>query len=214
MSLETHRAGHDFEGLARHVRTLLETRLGAHVHYHDVAHTFGDVVPAAERLAIAEGLPAGERGLIKAAALLHDTGFTQRSRDHERASVSIATDLLPRFGFRGEQIDAVARLILATKLAHTPETCGEAIMKDADLDVLGRVDFWAKNVQLRRELHDAGERYDDLAWWRGQKRFLSRHRYQTESAEDARGPGKRENLRRVEAHLARLTPDRPLRKRA
>jgi predicted metal-dependent HD superfamily phosphohydrolase len=211
MSVEPQRASHELDDLARHVKTLLQTRLGAHVHYHDVAHTFGDVVPAAERLAIAEGLPPAERRLVKAAALLHDTGFTTCTIEHEQASVAIARDVLPSFGFDGEQIEYVARLILATRLGSTPECRAEAIMKDADLDVLGRIDFWAKAAQLRRELHEAGERYDDHAWWRGQKRFLSRHVYQTRSAERSRGPGKRDNLQRVEAQLLRLNADLPLR---
>lgn len=208
MEEATQRPGPDLEGLARHVRALLDSSLGAHVHYHDAAHTFDDVVPAAERLAVAEGISTAERMRILAAALLHDVGFVEGQEDHERTSAAIARRLLPRFGFDDGSIDEVEGMILATRVGTEPGTRAEAILKDADLDVLGREDFWAKNVLLRRELEAAGARYDDVAWWRGQRRFVATHRYATESARRSRGPGKRENLRRIDAHLDRLVAGR------
>lgn len=201
-------SGPDLVGLAQHVRALLESSLGDHVHYHDVAHTFDDVLPAAERISLAEDVPQEGRLLIRAAAILHDTGFLERSADHESASAKIARKILPEFGFDGDQIEEIVALILATRVGHVPESCAEAIIMDADLDVLGRDDFWSKNLLLRRELLESGVRYDEVAWWRGQHRFLSRHRYRTESARKTRGPGKRENLRRVKAHLKRLIEER------
>ena len=208
MDASTRRPGPDLAGLAEHVRVLLATSLAPHVHYHDLAHTFDDVVPAAERLSAAEDLPPENCLLIQAAAILHDTGFVHRSADHEQASAEIARGILPRFGFDAPQVEAVERLILATRVGHRPKTCAEAVIMDADLDVLGREDFWSRNLLLRRELLESGVRYDEVAWWRGQLRFLSRHRYRTEAAKKARGPGKRENMRRVQEHLRRLIEER------
>jgi predicted metal-dependent HD superfamily phosphohydrolase len=208
MEKAKHRPGPDLEGLARHVRGVLDGSLGAHVHYHDATHTFRDVVPAAKRLALAEGAAVQEHDRIVAAAILHDVGFVDGPEDHERTSAAMARRLLPDFGFDGGAIEEIEGMILATRIGTDPVTRPESILKDADLDVLGREDFWVKNVLLRREMEAFGARYDDAAWWRGQRRFLATHRYATHSARRSRGPGKLENLRRIEAHLDRLAGER------
>lgn len=197
-------SGSDLEGLTEYVRSLLEASLPPELLYHDAWHTFGDVVPAATRLADEEGLPAAQHELVVAAALLHDTGFIRGPTDHERHSVEIACEVLPRFGFAKGEAAAVARLILATRVGHTAETPGEAVIMDADLDVLGRPDFWTRNLRLRRELEAFSSTYDDVTWWRGQRQFLRRHAYLTETARRLRDGGKRDNLRRIEAHLDML----------
>ena len=208
MDASTRCSGPDLAGLADHVRTLLSTSLAPHVYYHDLAHTFEDVVPAAERLAASEDLASQERLQIVAAAILHDTGFVHRADNHERASATIAREVLPSFGFDNGHVQAIVRLILATRVGHIPESTAEAVIMDADLDVLGRDDFWSKNLLLRRELLESGVRYDEVAWWRGQLRFLARHRYRTDSAKRARGPGKRDNMRKVQEHLRHLVEER------
>ena len=208
MDASTRRSGPDLAGLANHVRALLSKSLAPHVYYHDVAHTFEDVVPAAERLAASEELAPEERLQIVSAAVLHDTGFVHRADNHERASATIAREILPRYGFDNGHVQAIVRLILATRVGHIPETNAEAVIMDADLDVLGRDDFWSKNLLLRRELLESGVRYDEIAWWRGQLRFLARHHYRTDSAKKDRGPGKRDNMRRVQEHLRHLLEER------
>ena len=205
MQRATRVSGPDLEGLREYVRSLLEASLPPELLYHDVWHTFGDVVPSAERYSEAEGLEPNERELVVAAALLHDTGYARGAHEHERRSAKIASEVLPRFEFSQEEVASVERLILATRLGHTPERVSEAVMMDADLDVLGRPDFWSRNLLLRRELAAFGSSYDDLTWWRGQRVFLRRHSWMTETARELREDGKRDNLRRVEAILETLS---------
>ena len=201
----TRTSGPDLEGLAVYVRSLLEASLPPELLYHDVWHTFEDVVPSSERLAKAERLGSEQRDRVVAAALLHDTGFVRSGADHERHSAAIGREVLPRFGFSSDAVACIERLILATRLGHAAQSLAEGVIMDADLDVLGRPDFWARNLRLRRELEALGSPYDDATWWRGQRQFLRRHVYRTESARRLRDAGKRDNLRRIEDHLALLS---------
>ena len=201
----TRTSGPDLEGLAVYVRSLLEASLPPELLYHDVWHTFEDVVPATERLAEAEGLVPEQRQRVVAAALLHDTGFVRSATDHELHSAAVGREVLPRFGFAPDAVACIERLILATRLGHAAQSTSEGVIMDADLDVLGRPDFWARNLRLRRELAALGSSYDDATWWRGQRQFVRRHVYWTESARELRDSGKRDNLRRIDDHLALLT---------
>lgn len=197
-------AGHDLVGLARHVEALLRRGLAPSVTFHDPAHTLEYVVPAADRLALAETVSGHARILIHAAALLHDTGYTVASEDHERISAGIARESLPRFGFSHDEIERIAVLIMATKLGREPETLEERILADADLDVLGREDFWPRSLALRSEMAAAGVTYDDVSWAEMQLEFLRGHRYHTESARRLRLAGKSENVRLLKDRLLEL----------
>lgn len=198
-------AGHDLAGLARRVQSLLRDGLAPHRHYHDLWHTFDDVLPAAERLARLEGVSEGDRVPIRAAALLHDTGYVVGDEEHEAASVGIARELLPAFGFSAQEVERVGRLIMATRLGMEPTTVEERIMADADLDMLGREDFWHRSQALRREWAAEGTTFDEPGWIAHQIGFLHGHRYWSQSARRLRGDGKADNLRRLRNLLRDLT---------
>ena len=204
-SAPTSTGTHDLTSLARHVERTLRTRLGRHLHYHDAAHTLEDVVPAADRLAAAEGLSRHARVLVHAAALLHDTGYIEGPEEHEAASARIAASTLPAYGFDEAEIAVVARLILATKLGATPATVEERILADADLDLLGRADYWVRSQDLRREWAAGGRVFDDRTWVRDQLRFLEEHSYRTASARASRQAGKMANARDLRAYLSEPT---------
>lgn len=195
----------DLEGLRDEVSRRLRRELPDYLYYHDAAHTLDEVVPVALLLADAEGIDGPAREVLLAAALLHDIGYTRTTHDHEAASAAMAAEILPTYGFGTEQVAAVERLILATRVGHRPESLSEAIIADADLDVLGRADFWHRNRSLQRELAALGLAHEDRSWVEIQQRFLRGHSFHTASARARGGAGKIANERRVATRLRRLT---------
>lgn len=165
--------------------------------YHSVGHTI-DVYDAAVRLAKLEGLSERETNLVKAAALLHDSGITIGFEDHESHSVKIAGDYLPSFGFSVAEIDAIKQMIMATQLPQSATTILEKILCDADLDYLGRPDFFVTAQKLRLEWEYSGNKIDLSDWYVIQMNFLRNHNYQTNSAKQLRGERKLQNLREIE----------------
>ena len=170
--------------------------------YHAIGHTRDDVVPAVERLAALEGIEGAALLLVRTAAYFHDLGFVQQRAGHEAVGAAIAADVLPAFGYARAHIASIQGIILATQLPQTPRNRLEAILADADLDVLGRDDFLARNQALREELAAYGVHSTDAAWYRGQVAFLAAHRYHTTAARTLRAAGKQRNIQLLRQRLA------------
>jgi uncharacterized protein len=173
----------------------LQRELPAVLTYHCLAHTLQGVVPAVERFAALEGVRGQDLLLLRTAAIYHDLGFVERSDGHEAISARLASEVLPRFGYSPAQIDVIRSIILATRYPFEPHSHHQSIMVDADLDVLGRDDFWTWNHALRVEREAlAGQRSTDQVWYAGQLAFMDAHRYFTPSAERLRQAQKRRHM--------------------
>ncbi len=193
----------DVAGALRRAEAL-SSRLPAGLRYHDARHTFGEVLPAARRLASDLGLDADERELIATAVAFHDLGFLEQRERHELASAELARRVLPALGYAPDEVARIAAMILATALPQRPLSAAERIVADADLSVLAASDFLERNEDLRLELTAAGRGVPRPAWLRQQRRFLLTHRYHTPAAERRYGPGRRRNLALLQARLRRL----------
>jgi len=165
--------------------------------YHSPDHTL-DVHDAAIRLAAMEGLDEHHTRLIRAAALLHDAGITVSFRDHEDYSAAIAQEYLPSFGFNEDEIREVKSMIMATKLPQLATSLAEKILCDADLDYLGRPDFFVIGQKLRLEWELSGNKIDLSEWYIIQMDFLRNHTYFTNSAANLRNERKWQNLKEIE----------------
>jgi uncharacterized protein len=194
----------DLAGLARHVEDRLRSELPATFYYHDARHTLEDVVPAALTLAAGEGIVGTDLERLHAAALLHDIGYTRTAVDHEAMGAVMAAEIAPSFGFDDADVAEIARLILATRLGHVPRSVGEAVIADADLDVLGRRDFWLRHRALQRELAAMGQAHEEAEWIRMQARFLRGHTFHTRTARERGDAGKERNARRIVSRRTRL----------
>jgi uncharacterized protein len=179
----------------------LATGLTPDLYYHSVAHTRDDVVPAAIRLAEMEGVSGEDLNLLITAAWYHDTGFLLRNEDNEVIAVDFARRILPDFGYNASQIDAIAGIIMATRLPQTPHNLLEEIMADADLDALGREDFFIKSDLLRDEMAVLGQPTSEEEWCQIQLSFLQEHRYFTASANRLRLAGKERNMQALKSHI-------------
>jgi uncharacterized protein len=182
---------------------LLVGRLPGDLFYHHLEHTRDDVLPATERLARAVGLDGEGRALLRLAALYHDVGYVERYFRNEALGARMAAEALTACGLRAAQIRTVQRLIMATQLPQTPRDLLEAILCDADLDSLGREDFLRTSHALRRELGAHGTEIPLKVWYERQLNFLEQHTYFTRAARALRQAGKRKNIERLRARIAR-----------
>lgn len=197
----------DFEQAQRYAVARLTRELSPTLYYHDVAHTCHDVLPAVTQLAALESVCAGELLLLQTAALYHDIGHIVQYEGHEAVSIRIAADVLPDCGYAPEQVATVVDLIAVTQLDHQPATLLERIMKDADLDVLGRPDFFRKNASLLKELRVHSQlNVSSLEWYCEQFMFLHQHRYFTDAAHRLRNEQKQQNIMKMQALLRSCKP--------
>ena len=108
----------------------------------------------------------------------------------------MAHEELHSFGFSEYEIDEICRLIISTISGKEPLDILENIMRDADLEYLGRDYYSYVSELLRRErsiLHSV--------WKREQLTFLERHKFVTLSAQKFFNHQKEINIRRLKADI-------------
>jgi len=192
----------DFEGAKHYALTQLAHNLSPELFYHNLTHTQEGVVPMSAWLAAQERVGNKDRLLLLTAAYYHDIGFTKQNQDHEAVGVEIASHILPDFGYTPAHMAVISGIIMATKLPQSPRTLLERIVADADLDVLGREDFFTRNRALRDELEAFGHSVTDEVWYSNQLKLLQTHRYFTASARAMRDARKRQHIRVLRMLLA------------
>ncbi|MFD3003287.1 HD domain-containing protein [Pontibacter toksunensis] len=168
--------------IQKHVIEKLQKGLSEKLTYHNVAHTL-DVLKQAVVIAKKEGITdAEDLLLLKVSVLYHDTGFLCSYHEHEESSCVVAKEELPAFGFTSSQVERVCGMIRATKVPQDPKNHLEQIICDADLDYLGRADFFEIGNNLYKEFMEQGIVTNFREWNMLQIRFLEKHRYFTESS--------------------------------
>ena len=195
----------DYEQAKAYALGRLAGELSPHLTYHSLRHTRDDVLPAAVRLARATGINGDAFLCLATAALFHDIGFLIAYDDHEAHGIAVAHLALPAFGDSAAQLNTIAELIAATKMPQRPTSPLAQLLCDADLDVLGREDFWDINQLLLAETEHY--RQIDLGraeWLEGQARFLEEHHFFTAAARRLRDQGKAHNLARLRQALVQL----------
>lgn len=179
---------------------VLKKDLPPHLSYHSVEHV-KDVFNACKELAAAEGVKGEDLKLLLTAALFHDSGFLKGANEHEKKSCQIAKKHLPEYGYSTEQIKKICGMIMATKVPQQPHNHLEEIICDADLDYLGRDDFFTIGEKLYSELRI----YDILStedeWNRLQARFLESHNYFTKTAIKLRKRKKDKHLKLIKSKI-------------
>lgn len=184
----------DFEAAKKYAIDRLERELSPLLVYHSLWHTTDDVVLATIRLADLENVRGEDRVLLVTAAFYHDIGFLKIRVGHEDASIEMAREALPQYGYQPHQIDTIAGIIHATQLPQSPHNLLEQILADADLDALGRDDFFVRNQLLRQELDNYGIPATEDEWDEIQLSFLEGHHYFTPSAITLRGRGQSRHI--------------------
>ncbi|QQQ29555.1 HD domain-containing protein [Chryseobacterium indoltheticum] len=190
----------EYEKLNKIILKRLRENLPEHLSYHSVMHV-KDVIDSVEKIAKSEGVNDEDLVLLKTAALFHDTGFLFGSKNHEEKSCEIAAEYLLEYGFSQDQLDKINGMIMATKIPQTPKNHLEQIVADADLDYLGRDDFFVIGDKLFEELSMFGIVNSERDWNLLQEKFLESHHYFTETAINSRNQKKQDNLDIIKTKL-------------
>lgn len=186
----------DFELAKQYIIRRMERELDSTLYYHSLNHT-NDVYNSATRLAEMEGVNSDDLKLLQTAACYHDSGMLITYKGHEKASTQIAAEVLPEYNYSIEEIEIVNKMIMATKLPQNADSHLEKIICDADLDYLGRDDFFMIAHRLKLEWKERGSDNTLREWYEGQIQFLENHRYFTESAKSLRLKKKKQNLKEI-----------------
>jgi predicted metal-dependent HD superfamily phosphohydrolase len=192
----------------QYIRELFKDELPGGIKYHDSDHTLHaikGVVAVANRIAIAENISEHDRELLIAAAYFHDTGYIREYDKNEPIAARMAGRILKLVGYQPNEVEKVQKMILSTDLEREPETHIEKILCDADLDHLGREDFFKLDAKLREGRRIRGiDVSDDAKWYKGTLQIMKTHQYYTESQKKLRGKKKQENIQRLLAKLQNL----------
>lgn len=166
--------------------------------YHTVEHTL-DVIKCCEDICDSEGMSGSNKLILQISALFHDTGFLLSRNHHEERSVDIFTQARANFTLDNEHIKEIENCIRATRVPQEPQSHLEQIICDADLDYLGRTDFWMISDSLYKEMTYCAEISGSQAWKELQVRFMKAHRFHTKFSKNRRDVQLGINLAEVEA---------------
>lgn len=179
----------------------LNRELSPELTYHGIHHTF-DVLEVAKQLCDLERVPVYESMLLKTAVLFHDSGFIWTTVEHESRGCELAREVLPRYDYTPEEIEGICGMIMATKIPQSPQNKLEEIICDADLDYLGRDDFYSIGETLFEELKTLGVIQTEEEWNRIQVNFIGRHSYFTPTNKKRRAPKEKKYLQELKSIVA------------
>lgn len=183
--------------IKQYVLARLENELPATLYYHVPSHTL-DVYEKVTFFGKEEKVPAEDIQLLQVAALFHDMGFIERYENNEEIGARMAMEILPEYGFNQKELQIIHDLIMATKMPHNPGTLLEQIMCDADLDNLGREDFYVQTELLRLELSKNGISISPRQWYAvNLPKLFKMHTYYTSTAKKLRDPVKQKHFQEI-----------------
>lgn len=172
---------------------ILKRDLSPKLYYHSFFHVM-DVLSASLRIAENENITGEDLHLLRIAVLFHDSGFLLTYKNHEEAGCELVKKHLPQFGFNEDQIERICGMIMATKIPQQAKTLLEKTICDADLDYLGRDDFYPIGLTLFEEWKVFLNITEEKQWNTIQVNFLSLHIYHTDYSKRVRGALKDKHL--------------------
>jgi len=174
------------------------------LYYHNLSHTL-DVTKRVTFLANSEKAKGNEIILLQTAALFHDLGIIANYYNHEKESVNIIRKTLPDFGYKKTEIETICKLVLDTEISKRPRSKSGKLLRDADLDYLGRNDYFEISELLRKEWEVLEvKKFPDKEWYRFQKAYLNNHRFNSVTSCLTRNEGILNNINKLSEILKNL----------
>ncbi len=165
--------------------------------FHNIGHTM-DVVNAAEEIGKQTGLTESELESALIAAWLHDIGYIEGAKDHEKKAADRARTLLMTWGASQKKITEVTDAIMSTKVPQQPASLICKVICDADLYHLSTENCEEKSNKLRDEWQTVGDKkMTDKEWLRTNLEFMENHRYHTPYGQTVLQQGKKNNIKKL-----------------
>jgi HD superfamily phosphodiesterase len=150
--------------------------------YHNYRHTT-EVVEFVRKLCKKSDVSEGDTEIVTLAAWFHDTGYIEKSENHEEVSAEIASKFLKEKNYPEDKTFKVIECIKATKYPTSPKNLLEEIICDADLYHIGTKDYEDKSDLLRVEWEKSKDKiYTEQEWLKLSIDFLSNHKFYTKHA--------------------------------
>ncbi|MDY8138945.1 Pycsar system effector family protein [Aquimarina sp. 2201CG5-10] len=178
-----------------YVLELFEKELPKTCIYHNYDHT-KRVFKSTKEIIDNINISDEDQQILLLTALLHDTGYSKSSDNHEERSAEIAKEFLSSQNVSQQIIDKVSELIMATKMEHQPINLLEEIIRDADASHFAKDYYGETSELLRREfkLHEVNN-LNSSQWLKANiDLFKNKHQYYTDYAITHWKPKKEENL--------------------
>ncbi|WP_106793524.1 Pycsar system effector family protein [Aquimarina sp. Aq78] len=191
------------------VSELFEKELPNSCIYHNYDHT-KRVFKSTKEIIDNTNLSDEDKEVLLLTALLHDTGYSKSSKDHEEHSVEIAKDFLGQQNVSQEIIDKVSEQIMATKMEHVPINIMEEIIRDADASHFAKDYYGETSELLRCEFKlNAIKDLTPSDWLKANiDLFKNKHKYYTEYAISHWKPKKEENLTKMLEEQGKLKKEK------
>ncbi len=188
-------------------------------YFHNLDHTL-DVFDRATYLLEHEDVDNNFKELVQIAVLFHDSWFLINPDWHENIWAKLFDQyfewnenlfLKDRLHFQNfvddyfsdtwysvDKIDIIKHLILATIPSRKPSNKLEWLIKDADIDNLGRDDFFIRSELLRKEMkYIRWKEFTDKEWYTNVYQFVKETKFFTPTQIKERSDKLRENLREI-----------------
>ncbi|TVZ50985.1 Pycsar system effector family protein [Dokdonia sp. Hel_I_53] len=182
------------------VSELFDNELPKTCIYHNYVHTKRVLKSTQEIIDNSERkLKDDEKLALQLAALLHDVGYINGTKDHEAESAKIAREFLQENNVDSELTDEIVNIILATDMRVEPQTFLEKVLRDADASHFSKGYFPEASEYLRQELKIKGIKdYTPEEWVKANiEMFTVKHQYYTDYALENWKPKKDENLKKL-----------------
>jgi len=185
----------------QYIRELFRDELPDGIKYHNADHTLHPtkgVVAVANNIAISENISEHDRELLITGPIFMILVTLENMKKNEPIAARMAGRILKLIGYKPNEVEKVQKMILSTDLEREPKTHVEKIICDADLDNLGREDFFKLDGKLREGRRARGiDVSDDAKWYRSTLEVIKKHQYYTESQKKLREKGKQKNIKRL-----------------
>ena len=139
--------------------------------------------------------------LLKAAALLHDIGYTVSTAEHEEKSCELQRKFYLNIIIPQPRLKLLCKMIMATKIPQKPTNHLSKILCDADLSYLGTDTYSREAEKLYLEFKNLNPAKTPEEWLHEQINFLNAHHYFTETANKQFKEKKNKNLSSLKSQL-------------